>query len=202
VPQVSSICVYCSSSDAVAAHFFGAAEDLGRELAARSITLVFGGCNVGMMGALAGTTKKHGGRVVGVIPRHIAERGLGYEAADELVVTDDLRERKAIMETRADAFIALPGGIGTLEEVLEVMAQKQLRQHSKPIVLINTANYFAPLVNLLEHAIAHKFMRAESRDLYHVVPNVPAIFGLLAGYVPPEVALKWLRKLAAGDGRG
>jgi hypothetical protein len=202
VPQVSSICVYCSSSDAVAPHFFAAAEDLGRELAARSISLVFGGCNVGMMGALADTTKKHGGRVVGVIPRHIAERGLGYEQADELVVTDDLRERKSIMEARADAFIALPGGIGTLEEVLEAMAQKQLRQHTKPIVLINTANYFAPLVSLLEHAIAHRFMRAESRDLYQVVPNVPAIFGVLAGYVPPDVALKWLRKLAAGDGRG
>ncbi|MFA6547179.1 MAG: TIGR00730 family Rossman fold protein, partial [Limisphaerales bacterium] len=116
---MKSICVYCSSSSAVDARYVEAAVEFGTHLGRRGLTLVYGGASVGLMGQLAQAVHRGGGRVLGVIPQSLRDREIAYEAADELVVTRDLRERKAVMESRADAFVALPGGFGTLEEVLE-----------------------------------------------------------------------------------
>ncbi len=163
-----AICVYSSSSNAVPKIFFDAAEELGELLAQRKIVLVYGGANVGLMGALARSVHRHGGRVIGVIPRFMREREIAYEAADELIATETMRERKEEMEKRADAFIALPGGFGTLEEILEVLTLRQLGRHSKPIAFLDTANFYRPLVAMFEHLYENKFAKPDYRRFYHI----------------------------------
>lgn len=187
-----SVCVFAASSNAVAAPFFAAATELGRMLAARGLTLVYGGGKVGLMGAVARAVHAGGGRVVAVIPHYLKTRELLYETADEIVVTDGLRERKAAMEERADAFIALPGGFGTLEETLEVITLKQLRRHAKPVVLLNTADFFAPLLATFDRLFAHRFARPDHARLYHVAADPVAVFAHLESYEPPVLQGKWL----------
>lgn len=129
-----TICVFCSSSSAIDAVYFNTAQELGKSIGERGWGLVYGGSDVGLMGAVARSVTQHSGPVVGVIPQTIHARGIAYETADEMIVTKDLRDRKAEMERRADAFIAMPGGFGTLEEVVEVLTLKQLQLHLKPII--------------------------------------------------------------------
>lgn len=187
-----AVCVYAASSNAVAPEFFAAASDLGRLIGERRLSLVYGGGKVGLMGAVARAVHAHGGRVVAVIPHYLKTKELLYEAADELVVTDGLRDRKAIMEERADGFVALPGGFGTLEETLEVITLKQLRRHAKPVVLLNTAAFFRPLLALFEQLFAQRFARPESARLYHVAPDPAAALAYLTNYRPESVSGKWL----------
>ncbi len=137
-----NVCVFCSSSDVIEPTYFAAASELGTALASRRDTLIYGGTNVGLMGAVARAVHQHGGRVVGVIPSFIAGRGLAYSPADELIVTRDMRERKARMEERADVFVALPGGFGTLEEMLEIVTLKQLQQHTKAVIFLNVDGFY------------------------------------------------------------
>jgi uncharacterized protein (TIGR00730 family) len=177
-----NICVYCSSSNAVAPVYFKTAEELGRRLAERGDTLVYGGSTAGTMGALAKSAQQHGGKVVGIIPQVLWDLELAYEQADELLVTRDLRERKGMMESRADAFIALPGGIGTLEEVAEVLALKSLKIHSKPIILMNVGGFYEPLVSLFDHMDQAQFMRHGFRDLYYLAPDVTSALDYLDGH--------------------
>ncbi len=186
-----NICVFCSSSDVIEPEYFGAATELGVAMAKAGHVLVYGGTNVGLMGALARSMHQHGGRVVGVIPGFIANRGLAYTPADELIVTRDLRERKARMEERADAFLALPGGFGTLEEMLEIITLKQLQQHLKPVVFLNTGGFYDPLIALFEHMRQHRFAKAYSDSLYHFAPQVADVFSYLAEYRPPVIGAKW-----------
>ena len=167
--MTKTICVYCSSSEAVPSDYFKAAEELGRSIAKRGYTLVFGGGEIGLMGALARAATAYKGRVVGVIPERLAS--LAYERADEMIVTKDLRERKAVMEERADAFVALPGGFGTLEELLEALTLKQLSYHNKPIVLVNTAGFYDPLADIFERIYAAGFTKAVYRELYHIADD-------------------------------
>ncbi|MBI5666769.1 MAG: TIGR00730 family Rossman fold protein [Chloroflexi bacterium] len=185
------LCVFCSSSDAVEPVFFAAATELGAAMARRGDRLVYGGSNVGLMGALARAVQAGGGHVIGVIPEVIHAAGRGYDACNEFLVTPDLRQRKATMEARADAFIALPGGFGTLEEVIEVLTLKQLRLHTKPIIFLNTAGFYDPLVTLFEHYYTHHFAKSESRALYHVAPNVADVFAYLDRYEAPALPDKW-----------
>jgi hypothetical protein len=189
---MKAICVYCSSSDAVAPAYFDAAQALGAEIAARGCTLVYGGANLGLMGTVARAVHRGGGRVVGVIPQALQGKGLTYEEADDLVVTRDMRERKAEMETRADAFVALPGGFGTLEELLEVLTLRQLRLHTKPIVLLNTRGFYAPLVALFEHFYGERFAKP-LREFYHVAPDVAGAFTYLDDYRPFVAQDKWFK---------
>jgi uncharacterized protein (TIGR00730 family) len=177
---MTSVCVYCSSSSAIAPHFAEAAVELGTLLGRQGLALVYGGASVGLMGVLAQAVQRHGGRVIGFIPQSLRDREIAYEAADELVVTRDLRERKALMESRADAFVALPGGFGTLEEVLEILTLKQLRAHQKPVVFLNTAGFYDPLLAVFEQLREQRFARPESRQAYHVVAE-------------PAEAIQWLR---------
>ena len=162
-----TICVYSSSSDAIAPEFFAVAEELGAALAGAGYGLIYGGARVGLMGAVARAVHAHGGHVVGVLPGVLQRKELTYEPADELIITQDLRERKAIMETRADAFIALPGGFGTLEEVLEILTLKQLLLHSKPLVLLNTdfAVYIGIVYSYLPFMILPLYANLEKHDV-------------------------------------
>lgn len=191
-PPPQAVCVYAASSNAVAPEFFAAATGLGRLIGGRRLTLVYGGGKVGLMGAVARAVHAHGGRVVAVIPHYLKTKELLYETADEIVVTDGLRDRKAIMEERADGFVALPGGFGTLEETLEVITLKQLRRHAKPVVLLNTAEFFRPLLALFEQLFAQRFARPDSARLYHVAPDPAAALAYLETYQAEATPGKWL----------
>ena len=167
-----SICVFCASSDNIAPRYFKEAQELGEEMARRGHQLVYGGGQVGLMGTVARAVHSNGGRVLGVIPRREDWAEVVYEEADDLIYTTTMRERKAIMEERADGFIALPGGIGTFEELLEIITLRHLGYHRKPIALLDRYGYYDPLWEMLEKSIAEGFARPGLRDLYHVATTV------------------------------
>jgi len=186
---VESICVYCSSSSAVDAVFFDAAREVGAEIGRRGRRLVYGGADAGLMHVVAQSARNHGALIEGVIPKPIHALGLGAEWVDELVVTECLRTRKAEMERRADAFLVLPGGFGTLEELLETLTQRQLRIHGKPVVLLNTAGFFNPLLDLFENLYRSGFAREEQRLSYAVADTPAAALDLTeaeAAQLPPK----------------
>ena len=159
-----SVCVFCASRDGVRDDYLAAADSFGRELAARDMALVYGGGNVGLMGALADGALDAGGHVIGVIPDFLREREVAHTGLSEMVFVDDLFERKALMIERADAFVALPGGIGTFDEILEVIAWRQLRQLRQPIGLLDVAGFFQPWRALWQHVIDEGFVRAAELD--------------------------------------
>lgn len=188
---MKAVCVYCSSSSAIDPPYFAAAEQLGTLLGQRGFTLIYGGASVGLMGRLAHAVQRSGGRVVGVIPQSLRDREIAYEAADELIVTRDLRERKAIMEARADAFVALPGGFGTLEEVLEVLTLKQLRLHQKPVVFLNTAGFYDRLLAVFEQLYEQRFTKADYRHGYQIAAQPDEVFRQLDHPSPVPDVTKW-----------
>ena len=178
-----NICVFCSSSNAIASVYFDAARTLGERMAVRGDTLVYGGADIGLMGTVAQAVKTGGGTVVGVMPTVLTEKRIVFDDADEFVTTRDMRERKAVMTERSDAFVVLPGGFGTLEELAEVLTLRQIGEHEKPIVLLNTQGYYAPLVSLFEHFYRERFAHPW-RDCYHLTADVPGIFQYLDTYTP------------------
>lgn len=188
--MVMHLTVFSSSSDAIDPAFFEVASELGREIARRGDTLVYGGGKIGLMGAMARAATEGGGKVIGVIPRYLVERGLDFSDC-ELHLTRDLRERKAKMEALGDAFIVLPGGFGTLEELLEILTLKQLHQHQKAIVILNANGFFDPLLELFEHVFRQRFAKETTRALYHFSTSVPDVFSYLDSYIPSAVPAKW-----------
>lgn len=158
---MATICVFCASSDDVPRHYVDLATEVGREIAARGHSLVSGGGSVSLMGAVARAVREGGGRTIGVIPRALYEREIADHAADELVVCDTMRERKAEMDERSDAFIALPGGIGTLEELLEVWTSRTLGMHDKPVVVCDPDDAYAPLRAQIAQLVDRGFARDE-----------------------------------------
>ena len=187
-----AICVYSASSSAIDRRYFNVAEELGALLAQRGLALVYGGGNIGLMGAIANSVHRHGGRVVGVIPRFMVDKELAYRAADELVVVETMRQRKAVMEERADAFVALPGGWGTLEEVLEILTLKQLQQHAKPVAFINTDGFYDPLLQMFDRLIELRFKKPDHQGLYHVAAEPRDVLDWLATHQPAPAGTKWL----------
>ncbi|HEX9370943.1 MAG TPA: TIGR00730 family Rossman fold protein [Roseiflexaceae bacterium] len=175
------LCVYCASSNHIPEHYFALARTLGAEIGRRGWTLVYGGGSVGLMGVVAETVGATGGTVVGIIPQALLDREVGFLDADELIVTATMRERKRLMDERAEAFVALPGGFGTLEELLEIMTLRQLGYHDKPIVIINAGGYFDPLLAQFERIFVEGFAHDRSRDLYAVVADIDAALALLSG---------------------
>jgi uncharacterized protein (TIGR00730 family) len=163
-----SVCVFCASADGLPEVYRLAARELGYELAERGHRLVYGGGNVGLMGEVARAVHEHGGTVFGVIPQSLVDRELAYEPADELVVTDTLRERKAEMDANADAFVAMPGGFGTLEELLEVLTLRQLRLHDRPVVLVNVAGYWDPFLAMVKAMVEQGFAPLGDGQLFQV----------------------------------
>ena len=191
MPELSSICVFCGSNGGADPAYLDAAEAVGRGLAQRGVRVVYGGATVGMMGALAEAVRGAGGEVIGVIPQSIFDREIGHTGLDDLRVVGSMHERKALMAELSDAFIALPGGIGTLEELFEVYTWAQLGIHSKPLGLIDVAGYYQPLVAFLDHAVQERFLRPETRSLLAVGESLDDLLAQLETWEPVTVH-KWI----------
>ena len=176
------ICVYGASSNEIDEAYLQAGERLGEAMAKRGHGLVFGGGQKGMMGAAARGTKAAGGTVIGVAPRFFNVDGVLYPHCDKFYYTDTMRERKQILEDEADAFVAVPGGIGTFDELFEILTLRQLGRHGKPIVLLNLRGYFDPLLALLDKAIEEGFLKEECRVLWAAFTEEEALLDFLEGY--------------------
>jgi uncharacterized protein (TIGR00730 family) len=184
VNEPKSICVYCASSSACDVVYHDVARRLGGLLVDRGYSIIYGGGAVGSMGALADGAVAHGGKVVGVLPKFMADLEWGHPGLTELRIVEDMRVRKHMMLSESDGVVALPGGSGTLEELFEAMTLKRLGLYTKPIVLVNTRNYFAPLITLLEHAVAERFMDRRHFDMWQVVDSPDSVPAALE-HAPP-----------------
>ena len=173
--KINAICVYCGSSPGTDPAFLAAATALGKTLAEKGVRLVYGGGSVGLMGAVAEAVLEHGGEVTGIIPEFLTRREQPRRLCQELIITRDMHERKRKMFEHADAFVALPGGIGTLEEVVEQLTWAQLGQHKKPILLANINGYWDPLLSLIAHMRKQEFLPASPRVECHVANRVEDI---------------------------
>ena len=191
MPELSSICVFCGSNAGAQATYLEAAEAVGRGLAQRGVRVVYGGGRVGMMGAVADAARAAGGEVIGVIPQAIFDLEIGHTGLDDLRVVGSMHERKALMAELSDAFIALPGGVGTLEELFEVYTWAQLGIHAKPLGLIDVAGYFEPLVAFLDHAVQERFLRPETRTLLAVSESLDELLAQLRASEPVAMH-KWI----------
>jgi hypothetical protein len=187
------LCVFCGSSVGVRPVYAEAGRALGAALAARGIGLVYGGGSIGLMGVVADAALAARGEVVGVIPRALATKEIAHHGLADLRVVPSMHERKALMTELADGFVALPGGLGTLEELLEVLTWAQLGLHRKPVALLDVAGYFRPLVALVEHAVAEGFVHADNRALLLSASGVDALLDALAAWRPPAPSRPWLR---------
>ncbi|SDC32812.1 LOG family protein [Williamwhitmania taraxaci] len=163
------ICIYCASSNKVASKHFEATDILATELVKHGITAVYGGGSAGLMGRLANTMLAQGGKVVGVLPRFMEKVEWGHKGLTELILVEDMHERKKLLINEVDAVVALPGGCGTLEELMEVITLKRLGKFTKPIIILNLDGFYTPLVELLDKMIEEKFMRPEHRSIWTVV---------------------------------
>jgi len=188
-----SICVYCGSSPGTRPSYGEAARQIGKELAREQIRLVYGGGDVGLMGTVARSTIEHGGKVTGIIPKFLKRRERMLGEVEELIVTADMHERKRLMFEKADAFIALPGGVGTLEELVEQLTWAQLGQHKKPIVLANVDGFWTRFLGVLDHMREEGFIRAETAVNVLVADRpediVPMMRAALAGLADRDLEL-------------
>jgi len=167
---MNSVTVYCGSSTQLDASFHEAADTVGKGLGEKGLTLVYGGGCIGLMGEVAESAAASGANVVGVITHKLVAHEQANEACDELIVVDTMQERRTLMMDRGDAYLVLPGGIGTYEELFEVLVGRQLNDHSKPIGIVNIDGYFDPLVEMLNHGIEHKFIRPAVHKLMFIDP--------------------------------
>lgn len=188
---MQSVCVFCGSSSGQRPEYRDVTRHIGREIARRECTLVYGAGDIGLMGILADTVLAEGGKVVGVIPQALVEREVAHHGLTELHIVDSMHQRKALMAQRADAFLALPGGIGTLEELCEILTWAQLGIHNKPIGLLNTAGYFQPLIDLIDHMIDEKFLKQSFRELLIVADDPAPLLDACTNYSPPHIR-RWL----------
>jgi uncharacterized protein (TIGR00730 family) len=177
--KINAVCVYCGSSGGTDPAFTQAAVKLGKIFAENGVRLVYGGGSVGLMGSVAESVIDHGGEVTGIIPEFLTKRERPKKLAQELIVTRDMHERKQTMFERADAFVALPGGIGTLEELVEQLTWAQLGRHKKPILIADINNYWSPLLSLIDHMRAVKFMPAAPHVDILVAKRVEDILPML-----------------------
>jgi uncharacterized protein (TIGR00730 family) len=175
MPRIASLCLFCGSRPGGDPAHAETAEALGRLLAGRGVELVYGGGAVGLMGIAARAAKRAGGRVTGVIPRTLMREEIAQQGLDELIVVETLHERKALMHLRSDAFIALPGSIGTLDELFEALTWRELGIHAKPIWLLGANNYWRPFTALLRHLDAQSFAPADLFDIVEELPGLEAV---------------------------
>jgi uncharacterized protein (TIGR00730 family) len=185
------VCVYAGSNPGSDPAYAEATRALGAELAARGIGLVYGGGKVGLMGVIADTVLAAGGEAIGVMPQALIDREIGHPGLTELKVVHSMHERKALMAELGDAFVALPGGIGTLEELIEVYTWSQLGIHDKACGVLNVRGYYDGLATLLDHAVAEGFLRAQHRAVLSFAEDPAHLLDALAAYEPPRVG-KWL----------
>jgi uncharacterized protein (TIGR00730 family) len=185
------LCVFCGSSPGANSQYAELARHLGALLARRGLGLVYGGGNVGLMGLLADAVVRGGGQVIGVIPQSLVDREVAHSGLSDLRVVGSMHERKALMAELADGFVALPGGIGTLEEFCEILTWAQLGLHQKPCGLINVAGYFDRLMGFLDHAVSERFLRPEHRAMVLVEADPETLLDRFAAHRPPQLE-KWI----------
>jgi len=189
-----NICVYCGSSARVDDLFKNAIRELGKLLAESGKRVVYGGGHVGLMGLLADSALAHGGEVTGIIPEHIADKELAHEGLTDLHVVKTMHERKQMMVDQSDAFIIMPGGLGTMDEFFEIFTWWQLGLHDKPVIIVNVAGYWSPLIALIDNIVTCKFARAEDRAHLCVIDDVAEVIDALdkapRETIDPQV--KWI----------
>lgn len=181
---ITSLCVYCGSSRGNNPAFLALASELGKEMARRNVRLIYGGGRIGLMGACADAVMAAGGEAIGIIPQHLQDREVGHTGLTELKVVDNMHTRKRAMFDLSDAFCVLPGGLGTLEELFEVVTWRQLGIHDKPIILLNAQNYWSNLVGMIDGIIDEGFAQPAVRQYFSVVGSVGRLFDHLAA--PPD----------------
>ena len=185
------ICVFAGSSPGRQPQYVEAAQQLGEELCARGYDLVYGGGRVGLMGTVADSVLGHGGQVIGVIPEALAEKEVAHRGLTDLRIVTSMHERKALMAELSTAFIALPGGLGTLEELFEVLTWVQLGIHTKPCGLVNVGGYFNGLLEFISHAVEERFLKPDHQSMILVDSDIKALLDAVEAFVPPTVE-KWL----------
>jgi len=194
VNRIKRVCVFCGSSNRVDQRYKDAAVALGRSLADAGMELIYGGGRVGLMGMVADGALERGGRVSGVIPRFLHEHEVAHTGVDNLEITESMHSRKQRMYELSDAFVSLPGGLGTLDETVEVLTWTQLNLSNKPVVLCDVNGFWAPFLSLIDHTVAEGFTRPENRAVIEVVDGVDAVVPTLLAATPPvsDPSGKWI----------
>lgn len=187
-----TVCVFCGSSPGARPEYARATEAFGQLLAAENIGVVFGGGGVGLMGKLADAVLAQGGQITGVIPHALVDREIGHRGVEDMRVVDSMHERKALMAELADAFVALPGGIGTLEELFEIFTWSQLGLHDKPLALLDVEGYYERIAAFLDHAVRERFLSAQQRAGLIVERDADRLLERLRAYEPDAVKPKWI----------
>ena len=190
--RFETVCIFCGSRPGHASAFASAATAFGRAVARRGLTLVYGGAKVGLMGTVADAALAEGGRVVGIIPRSLVSKEVAHDGLSELFLTETMAERKERMVALSDAFVALPGGLGTYDELFETLTLAQLGIHDKPNALFDVAGFFRPVVDLVRHTVEAGFASAADRDLLLVDDDPERLLDALAAWVPPTRGPKWV----------
>ena len=190
-----NICVYGASSNDIDKRYITAAEDLGKNMAKRSHTLVYGAGANGVMGGTARGITLGGGKIIGIVPSFFNVDGMLYDKCDKLIRTTTMRERKQIMEDTADAFIMAPGGIGTFDEFFEMLTLKQLSRHTKAIAIFNVSGYFDSLISMLENAISQNFINEQCKELYRVFSDIDDMLDYIENYVPTDLNIINLKNI-------
>ncbi|WP_298818444.1 TIGR00730 family Rossman fold protein [uncultured Roseibium sp.] len=190
---MKSICVFCGSSYGAQEAYGHAAKETGRVIAENGYRLVYGGAKVGLMGTVADAALEAGGEVIGVLPRSLQEKEIGHEGLNELYLVGSMHERKALMADLSDAFVALPGGVGTLEEIFEVWTWGQLGYHQKPCGFLNIEGYYDQLVAFLDHQTQEAFTKQAMRDMVQISDSPLDLIGKFENYSPPSTP-KWIKR--------
>jgi uncharacterized protein (TIGR00730 family) len=190
---MKSVCVYCGSANGAKPLYADAARAFGRTLVQAGLALIYGGGKVGLMGVIADTVMAEGGRAIGVIPELLVNKEVAHHGLTELHVVPDMHHRKKMMADLSDAFVAMPGGVGTLEELFEVYTWAQLGYHGKPVALLNIAGFYDPLMRMLRHTVDEGFMRQSYLDILQMDADPVALIGKLQRYQPPT-SDKWAIK--------
>ena len=191
--KIKNICVYASSSNHLDEIYYAHARELGLLIGQNNFNIVYGGSKLGLMYSCAGAVKESGGKIIGIMPEKLANMGCANpEDCDEFILTPGMRERKAKLDELSDAVIAIAGGFGTLEELTELIVQKQLGYNNKPIVILNTANFYEHLLNFFETIINQHFANEESRKLYHIANTPSEAIEFIKNYVPENIGSKFI----------
>jgi uncharacterized protein (TIGR00730 family) len=188
---MNKVCVYCGSSPGLGGGYLAAARTLGQELVRRGISLIYGGARIGLMGEVADAVLQDGGKVTGVLPRDLFRQEVPHAGLTELIEVASMHERKAIMAEQADAFIALPGGLGTIEELFEILTWSQLKLHNKPCGVLNIAGYYDKLEEFVDYAVTQEFIRPQHRDMILWADSASQLLDQFLEYEPPNET-KWL----------